>query len=463
MGGDSLGRKAGLDALARRFGDRFDRRLDILRAHANTLTVIASQPPDAVVWPLDTAEVQEIMRLASEAGLPIVPFGAGTSLEGHVNAPLGGVCVDLSRMKRIIAVNAEDCDCVVEAGVTRLDLNQHVRDTGLFFPVDPGAGDATLGGMASTRASGTAAVLYGTMRDAVMGVTAVMADGSVVSAGGRARKSAAGYDLTSLFVGSEGTLGIITELTLKLHPRPAEIMVAVVAFGDLEAACQVTIETLGAGVTPARIELLDEHLIRAVNLNSKLSLRETPTLFVEFHGATATQVAESVAVFREIAARHGAIGFESAEAPEARTRLWQARHDAFWAVRSTWPGKTVVVSDVAVPISKLAQCVTETALDIAESGLTAPIVGHVGDGNFHAVPVFDGDDPDQVRRVEAFLARLVDRALAFGGTSTGEHGVGQGKIGSLLKERGPAAVALMKAIKRAADPGNILNPGKIFI
>ncbi len=363
-------------------------------------------------------------------------------------------------MNRIVAVNARDLDCVVEAGVTRRQLNEHLRDCGLFFPVDPGAEEATLGGMAATRASGTNTVRYGTMRDNVVNLTAVMADGSVVRTGGRARKSAAGFDLARLLIGSEGTLGIITELTLRLHPVPASIVAAVCPFASIEGACNAAIEAIEAGLGPARIELLDAVQIGAVNIHSKLALEEAPTLFVEFHGTPAA-TREQVETFGEIARQRGAMRFEWAEDHEERRRLWKARHDAYWAVRTAWPSKTTLATDVCVPISRLAECVRETTDDIRRSGLIAPIVGHVGDGNFHAIPVFDAEKPEEVAAVQAFVARLVKRALAMDGTSTGEHGIGEGKIKYLEEELGQG-VEVMRQIKRALDPAGILNPGKVF-
>ncbi|HAN63436.1 MAG TPA: FAD-binding oxidoreductase, partial [Rhizobiales bacterium] len=385
--------------------------------------------------------------------------GTGTSLEGHLNAPYGGVSLDLSRMNRILAVHEADLDCVVEPGVTRKTLNDHLRDLGLFFPVDPGA-DASLGGMAATRASGTNAVRYGTMRDAVLGLTAVLADGSVITTGGRARKSSAGYDLTRLLIGSEGTLGVITGLTLKLYGIPETILSAVCPFASIAGACNATIAALQMGLPLARIELADEVQIRACNAYSHLALPEMPTLFLEFHG-TAASAREQVEAFAEIARAEGGGEFDWAERQEDRTRLWQARHDAYWAARALKPGAEVLSTDVCVPISSLAACVGETRQDIDRLGLLAPIVGHVGDGNFHVLPLIDPSDPEERGKVQDFLDRLIDRALGFGGTCTGEHGVGQGKIRYLAQEHGPG-IEVMAAIKKALDPLNILNPGKIF-
>lgn len=453
---------AALAALRDRLGPGVATGAAVCRAHAHTAASgIAPEPPDGVVWPETTEDVAYVVAIATRYKVPLIPFGAGTSIEGHVNAPFGGISVDLSRMTRIVRVSAADLDCTVEAGVTRPMLNAHLRDTGLMFPVDPGAGDATLGGMAATRASGTTTVRYGTMRDNVLSLTAVMADGSVMTTGGRARKSAAGLDLTRLLIGSEGTLGIITELTLKLHPIPARVIAVSAAFPSVAEACEATIEAGRYGLGLNRIELLDALQIYAVNAHSKLGLPVSPHLFVEIAGHPAA-VAEELAAFREIALRCGASGFAHAESADDRNRLWKARHDAFPAVGSTWPGRSTLVSDVAVPLSALAACVAETSADIAESGLTAPIVGHVGDGNFHVIPVFDAADADEVARVHAFLDRLVDRALALGGTSTGEHGVGQGKVRYLEREVGASGVAAMGAIKRALDPHGLFNPGKMY-
>jgi D-lactate dehydrogenase (cytochrome) len=445
--------------LAARFGERFSLSQALREQHANTLTWLKREPPDAVLFAETEAEVSEIVKLCAEARVPVIPFGTGTSLEGHVNAPFGGVSLDLSRMNRILAVHEADLDCVVEPGVTRKALNEYLRGSGLFFPVDPGA-DASLGGMAATRASGTNAVRYGTMRDAVLGLTAVLADGSVIRTGGRARKSSAGYDLTRLLIGSEGTLGIITSLTLKLYGIPETILSAVCPFGSIEGACNATIAALQMGLPLARIELADEVQIRACNAYSHLTLPETPTLFLEFHG-TAASAREQVEAFAEIAHAEGGGEYRWAERPEDRTKLWQARHDAYWAARGLKPGAEVLSTDVCVPISALAACVTATREDIDRLGLLAPIVGHVGDGNFHVMPLIDASDPEERRKVQAFLDRLIERALSCGGTCTGEHGIGQGKINYLAAEHG-AGVSAMIAIKKALDPLNILNPGKIF-
>ena len=452
-------KKALFAALAARFGDRFSLSQSLREQHANTLTWLKIEAPDAVLFAETEAEVSEVVRLCSGARVPVIPFGTGTSLEGHLNAPYGGVSLDLSRMNRILVVHEADLDCVVEPGVTRKALNEHLRDLGLFFPVDPGA-DASLGGMAATRASGTNAVRYGTMRDAVLGLTAVLADGSVITTGGRARKSSAGYDLTRLLIGSEGTLGVITGLTLKLYGIPETILSAVCPFASIQGACNATIAALQMGLPLARIELADEVQIRACNAYSHLALPEMPTLFLEFHG-TAVSAREQVEAFAEIARAEGGGEFDWAERQEDRTRLWQARHDAYWAARALKPGAEVLSTDVCVPISSLAACVGETRQDIDRLGLLAPIVGHVGDGNFHVLPLIDPSDPEERGKVQDFLDRLIDRALGFGGTCTGEHGVGQGKIRYLAQEHGPG-IEVMAAIKKALDPLNILNPGKIF-
>ncbi len=445
--------------LRQRFGERLQTGEAIRQQHGHTLTWVPNQPPDAVVWPESTEEVQDIVKVAASHRVPLIPFGAGTSLEGHVNAPLGGISVDLSRMNRVLQVNDRDLDCLVQAGVSRKQINDHLRDMGLFFPIDPGAEEATLGGMASTRASGTNAVRYGTMRENVLNITAVMADGSVVRTARRARKSAAGYDLTRLLIGSEGTLGIITELTVRLYGIPEVILAAVCPFKTIEGACNAVIQSIQLGLGIARMELLDEVQVRAVNNHSKTSFEESPTLFLEFHG-TEVSARDQVEQFKEIALSEGAIRFDWAEKEEDRRRLWKARHDAYWAVKSTWPGHDVLATDVCVPISRLAECVVETQKDIKEHGLIAPIVGHVGDGNFHTSPVFAKNDPTARAKIEGFLQRLAERAIAMDGTCTGEHGVGQGKMKYLESELGHG-LDIMRQIKRTLDPLDIMNPGKI--
>src|ERR1700724_2954347 len=413
----------------------------------------ASPPPhapDAVAFAHSTDEVSAIVKLCAEYKTPVIAFGAGTSLEGHVAALAGGVSIDMSEMNRVLRVNVQDLDATVEAGVTRKQLNEHLRDTGLFFPIDPGA-DASLGGMAATRASGTNAVRYGTMRENVLTLTVVLADGRVMTTGTRAKKSSAGYDLTRLIVGSEGTLGIITELTLRLAGIPEAISGGVCPFPSVEACCRATILTIQSGIPVARIELLDALQVRAVNLHSKLGLPETPMLFLEFHG-TEAGVAEQSERFGDIAREFGGGPFDWATRQEDRTRLWEARHNAALSCKALRPGAQIVATDVCVPISRLAECVVETQRDIADSPLLAPIVGHVGDGNFHLTLLVDMDDADEVARAQALSQRLVERALAMDGTCTGEHGVGQGKMKYLAGELGNPALAAMAAIKRALDP-----------
>jgi D-lactate dehydrogenase (cytochrome) len=447
-------------ALAALVGNRLVTAQAVCEQHGNTLTWVGNQPPDAVVFPQSTEEVQQIVRLCAAERVPVIAFGAGTSLEGQVNAPHGGICLDFRDMNRVLAVHAEDLDCVVEPGITRKQLNEALRDRGLFFPIDPGA-DASLGGMAATRASGTNAVRYGTMKDNVLSLKVVLANGEVMSTARRAKKTASGYDLTRLIVGSEGTLGVITELTLRLAGIPEAISSGVCPFPSVDAACNATILTIQSGIPVARIELLDALQVRACNLYSKLNLPETPMLFLEFHGSDAS-VAEQSQRFGEIASEFGGGPFDWATKAEDRSRLWQARHDAYWAQRGLRPNTLPLATDVCVPISRLAECLAETERDIAESRLLAPIVGHVGDGNFHVGLLVDMNDAEEVARVRAFLERLTERALAMDGTCTGEHGIGQGKMKYLPSEYGAPALEAMRAIKRALDPLDIMNPGKIF-
>lgn len=446
--------------LKQRYGDRVQTGEAIRRQHAHTLTWLPNQPPDAVIWPLSTEEVQDIVSVAAAHQTPIIPFGAGTSLEGHLNAPEGGLSLDLGRMDAILSVNTSDLDCVVQAGVSRKLLNDYLRDMGLFFPVDPGAEEASIGGMAATRASGTTAVRYGTMRDNVLNVTAVMADGSVIRTARRARKSSAGYDLTKLLVGSEGTLGIMTELTVRLYGIPERIVAAVCPFKTLDGAVNTVIQAIQLGLGIARSELIDEVQVAALNKHSKLGLVESPMLFVEFHGTEAA-VTEQIDRFKEIAMSEGAIAFDWAEREEDRRRLWKARHEAYWAMRTLFPGRDSIATDVCVPISRLSECILETQADIRDMGIPAGIVGHVGDGNFHTQPMIDMSNPREVEAIEKFLKRLSERAVAMDGTCTGEHGIGQGKRKYMAAEHG-AALGPMRAIKAALDPQGILNPGKIL-
>ena len=451
---------AAIATLAARYGNRLATSQALREQHGHTTTWIENQPPDAVVFPQSAEEVQEIVQLCAAHRVPVIGFGQGTSLEGQVNAPRGGICLDFRDMNRVLAVHAEDLDCVIEPGITRKQLNENLRDTGLFFPIDPGA-DASLGGMAATRASGTNAVRYGTMKDNVLALKAVLANGELISTAHRAKKSAAGYDLTRLIVGSEGTLGIITELTLRLCGIPEAIASGICPFPSVEAACNATILTIQSGIPVARIELLDEMQVKACKAYSKLTLPEMPLLFLEFHGSEAS-VAEQSQRFGEIAAELGGGPFEWATKAEDRSRLWQARHDAYWAVMGLRPGVRALSTDVCVPISRLAECVTQSQRDLKESRLVAPIVGHVGDGNFHMLLLIDHNDAGEVDRAKAFLERLVDRALAMDGTCTGEHGIGQGKMQYMPAEHGEPALDVMRAIKRALDPLDIMNPGKIF-
>ncbi len=451
---------AAIGDLAAAFGNRLVTSQAVRQQHGNNVTWIPNQPPDAVVYPQSTEDVQQIVRICSKHGMPIIPFGAGSSLEGHVNAPQGGVSIDFRDMNRLLTVHAEDLDCVVQAGITRKTLNEQLRDSGLFFPIDPGA-DASLGGMASTRASGTNAVRYGTMKDNVIAMKVVLANGEVIDTARRAKKTSAGYDLTRLMIGSEGTLGIITELTLKLSGIPEAISGGTCPFPSVEAACNAAITTIQAGIPVARIELLDALQVRAINQGSKLSLPETTLLFLEFHGTEAS-VKEQSERFNEISQELGGGPFVWTTRAEERTKMWEARHNAAFSNFTLRPGAAMIATDVCVPISRLAECVTATQADIAESRIIAPIVGHIGDGNFHLTMLIDLADADEVERAEGLSGRLVDRALAMDGTCTGEHGVGQGKMKYMQAEHGTAAVAAMLAIKQALDPQNILNPGKMI-
>ena len=428
--------------------------------HGHDESYHQAAPPDVVVFPQSTEEVAQIVRLCARHRCPMIPFGTGTSLEGHVQALHGGVSIDVTGMDRVLEVNPEDLDCRIEPGVRRKQLNEYLRDTGLFFPIDPGA-DASLGGMAATRASGTNAVRYGTMRENVLGLTVVLADGRIVTTGGRARKSAAGYDLTRLFVGSEGTLGVITEIRLRLHGIPEAISAAVCSFDSLAGAVDTVIQTIQCGVPVARIELLDEVQMDAVNRYSGLDYPVSPTLFFEFHGSE-QGVREQVETVGAFAADNTGGEFRWATRAEDRSRLWQARHDAYYAALALRPGAQGWPTDVCVPISHLAECILETRADIDATGLLAPIVGHVGDGNFHLSFIIDPDDADELARAEGVNERMVARALDMGGTCTGEHGIGYGKIGFLNREHGSGAVSVMRQVKQALDPENLMNPGKIL-
>jgi len=439
-------------------GDRLSTSTAVLERHGKDESYHASIPPDAVAHIESTEEVAEIVKICAKHKVPVIPYGTGTALEGNVAALHGGVSIDMMAMNQVLEVNTEDLDCIVQPGVTRKQLNEYLRDTGLFFPIDPGA-DASIGGMTATRASGTNAVRYGTMRENVLSLTVVMADGRVIRTSKRARKSAAGYDLTRLFVGSEGTLGVITEITLRLYGIPESITSAVAAFPDMEAAVNTVILTIQSGVPVARIEIMDEVQLKAINAYSNLDYPLSPTLFLEFHGseAGAREHAETV---QSIASEFGAPDFTWTANQEERNKLWQARHDAAYAVKALRPRGEIWATDVCVPISKLAQCLLETQKDIRDNDLIAPIVGHVGDGNFHLTLVVDHDDADEVRRANEVHERMVMRALAMDGTCTGEHGIGYGKLDFLVAEHGEA-VSVMRTLKSALDPDNIMNPGKV--
>ena len=458
MDGNSGQIQTAIDVLRQRFGDRLTTNQTIRDRHGTDESHHAPKSPDAVVFPQTADEVIDIVNICREHRTPIVPFGVGTSLEGHIAALYGGVCVDLGQMNTVLSVHAEDLDVTVEPGITRKELNEYLRDTGLFFPIDPGA-NATIGGMTATRASGTNAVRYGTMRENVLSLGVVLPDGRYIRTGKRARKSSAGYDLTRLFVGSEGTLGIIVDVTLRLYGIPETISAAICSYPSVDDAVNTTILTIQSGVPIARIELVDEVQMRALNNFSDLGYAERPTLFFEFHG-TEAGVAEQIESVRAISDDFGGADFAWASRPEDRNKLWQARHDAHYANMQLRPGAKAWPTDVCVPISRLAECIAETRKDIEESGLLAPIVGHVGDGNFHVDMVLDPDDAEEVGRARALNERLVSRALEMEGTCTGEHGVGYGKIDNLFAEHG-AALDIMRDLKRTIDPLNLMNPGKI--
>ncbi len=448
-----------LAALRARFGERCSTASAVREQHGRDESTYPLTPPDAVVFCDSTADVAAVVALAHEHAVPVIPFGVGSSLEGHLLAVQGGISVDLSRMTQIVAVNPDDLTVTVQAGVTREQLNREIKDTGLFFPIDPGA-NASLGGMAATRASGTNAVRYGTMRENVLGLTVVTASGEVIKTGTRAKKSSAGYDLTRLFVGSEGTLGVMTEITLKLYPLPEAVSAAVCHFPSIDAAVRTTIQIIQMGVPIARCELLDAHAIRAVNAHSKLSLREAPMLLMEFHGSPAG-VQEQAETVQAIASDFGGDAFEWATTPEARTKLWTARHQAYFAAIQTRPGCRSLSTDTCVPISALAESINASVDEAEAAGLPYWIVGHVGDGNFHLSYLLDPSDPAEMATAERLSEQMVQRAIRLQGTCTGEHGIGLHKMGYLVDEAGAGAVELMRSIKRALDPKNIMNPGKV--
>ncbi len=452
-------RESLIEQLRSILNERVSTSTSVLEQHGHGESWHPVQAPDAVCFAQSTEEVVAIVKLCAETATPVIAFGTGTSLEGQVQAVNGGICIDLTQMNQILEVGNEDMDCRVQAGVTRRQLNQHLRDTGLFFPIDPGA-DTSIGGMAATRASGTNAVRYGTMRENVLGLTVVTASGDIIKTGTRARKSAAGYDLTRLFVGSEGTLGVIAEVSLRLYGLAEAISAAIVNFPDVRSAAEATIQTIQMGIPMARIEIVDSAYMKAINAYSKTDYPELDTLFLEFHG-TRAGVAEQVKMFNEISQDFGATGFQWAEKEEDRNRLWRARHDAYYAGLAVYPGYLGYVTDICVPISRLADCIAETQADIAASGLFAPVIGHVGDGNFHSTIFIDPEDDEMLAKALELDHRMVQRALDMGGTCTGEHGIGMGKLKHMRNEHGDGAVDVMKAIKAALDPQNIMNPGKV--
>jgi D-lactate dehydrogenase (cytochrome) len=437
-------------------GERVTAAQAVREHHSHGESTHVPALPDLVCFPQSTEQVSEILKVSARYSLPVVPFGAGTSLEGHVHAVRGGICLDMRQMNRALRISTADMDATVEAGISRLQLIKALENTGLTFFVDPGA-DATIGGMVSTRASGTTAVRYGTMSENVLALTVVLADGSVIRTGTRARKSAAGYDLTHLFVGAEGTLGVITEVTLRLHALPEAVAVAVGAFPTVQDAVETVIETIQLGLAVARIEFMDDRMVAAVNRYSHLSLAEQPTLLFEFHGISQSVVEESARQAEQLAREHGASGLGWESSPAGRERLWQARHDAYYASRALSPGSQVLTTDVCVPISRLADCIVATRADLDRLSFQSTIVGHVGDGNFHVLCLLGAE---QTEEAEAFSYRLVERAHAMGGTCTGEHGVGYGKKKYLRAEHGEA-LETMRTIKRALDPENRMNPGKV--
>jgi D-lactate dehydrogenase (cytochrome) len=449
-----------IEALKARFGERCSTALVVREQHGRDESSFQVPPPAGVVFAESTQDVAAAVRLASEHDTPVIPFGVGSSLEGHLLAVQGGISIDVARMNKVLAVNAEDLTVTVQPGVTRKQLNEEIKSTGLFFPIDPGA-DASLGGMSATRASGTNAVRYGTMRENVLALEVVTASGEVIRTGTRAKKSSAGYDLTRLFVGSEGTLGVITEVTLRIYPIPEAISAATCSFPSIEAAVRTTIQVIQLGVPIARVELIDHNTVRMVNAHSKLGLREEPMLLMEFHGSPAG-VKEQAETVQEIASEFGGKAFEWAATPEERTRLWTARHNSYFAAVQSRPGCRVISTDTCVPISRLADCLLDSVAEADASGIPYFLVGHVGDGNFHFGYLLDPNDPKEREVAEGLNHKLVSRALQLEGTCTGEHGVGLHKMGFLVDEAGAGAVDMMRTIKRALDPKNIMNPGKIF-
>jgi len=453
--------EAFIEALRQRFGANCSTALAVREQHGRDESAFTTVPPPAaVVFAESTQDVADAVGLAAQYKVPVIPFGVGSSLEGHLLAVQGGISIDVSRMNRVLSVNAEDLTVTVQPGVTRKAVNEAVKDQGLFFPIDPGA-DASIGGMTATRASGTNAVRYGTMRENVLALQVVTAQGQVIRTGNRAKKSSAGYDLTRLFVGSEGTLGVITEVTLKLYPLPEAISAAICSFPSIEAAVRTTIQIIQMGIPIARCELLDGKTVAMVNAYAKLGLREEPMLLMEFHGSPAS-VQEQAELVQEIASEHGGQSFQWATTPEERTRLWTARHNAYFAAIQSKPGCRAISTDTCVPISRLADCLLDSVVEADASGLPYFLVGHVGDGNFHFGYLIDPDSEEERRVAEELNHKLVSRALALEGTCTGEHGVGLHKMGFLRTEAGDGTIAMMRTIKQALDPDNIMNPGKIF-
>ena len=449
-----------LEALKVRFGDQLSTAQAVREQHGRDESSFKAPPPTAVVFAESTADVADVVKLASQYAVPVIPFGAGSSLEGHLLAVQGGISLDVGRMNKLLSVNADDLTVTVQPGITRKQLNEAIKDTGLFFPIDPGA-DASIGGMSATRASGTNAVRYGTMRENVLALEVVTASGEVIRTGTRAKKSSAGYDLTRLMVGSEGTLGVITEITVKLYPLPEAVSAAICSFPSIEAAVRTTIQVIQLGVPIARVELIDVNTVRMVNAYAKLGLREEPMLLMEFHG-TPNSVKEQAELVQEIASEFGGNAFEWASTPEERTRLWTARHNAYFAAIQSRPGCVAISTDTCVPISRLADCLLDSVAETDASGIPYFLVGHVGDGNFHFGYLIDPNDPREREVAEGLNHKLVERALRLEGTCTGEHGVGLHKMDFLVTETGAGAVDMMRTIKRALDPQNIMNPGKIF-
>ena len=452
--------QAMIDALKTRFAERCSTALVVREQHGRDESSFDAPPPSAVVFAENTAEVAAVVALAAQYQVPVIPFGIGSSLEGHLLAVQGGVSIDLGRMNKVLAIHADDLTVTVQPGVTRKQLNEEIKSTGLFFPIDPGA-DATIGGMSATRASGTNAVRYGTMRENVLALEVVTAGGEIIRTGTRAKKSSAGYDLTRLMVGSEGTLGVITEITLKLYPLPEAVSAAICSFPSIEAAVRTTIQIIQMGIPIARVELIDVNTVRIVNKYARLTLREEPMLLMEFHGSPAS-VKEQAELVQELASEHGGNAFEWASTPEERTRLWAARHNSYFAAVQSRPGCKVISTDTCVPISRLADCLLDSVTEADASGIPYFLVGHVGDGNFHFGYLLDPNQPEERVTAEKLNHQLVARALSLGGTCTGEHGIGLHKMDFLVTEAGAGAVNMMRTIKRALDPHNIMNPGKIF-